>query len=620
MGKYFMETNCFIEGNTKLRKPQVLAYLKIQAHFTVNPNEEALVVLPTGTGKSGLIAIAPFGICKGRVLIVTPGNVTKKSIAKTMDALDENFWINTNVIFDIEDNPVLVAFENDILENELHNADIVYSNIQKLNSSKGLISRVKQDHFDMIIIDEAHHAPAKSWQSTIDYFSQAKVLHVTGTPFRGDDVKVPGKKIHETKLSEVMEDKYVKWLRNKTIDSEDITFNLADGTSLSLDEAKKLKDETWVQKSIALSDTCSLEIIRKSIEELNTLKKLSPTVPHKIMASGCSILHAKNLKRLYVSEGMTPILIHSQMSSDEQNIKFNEIEHHKCNVVINVDMLGEGYDHRYLTIAALFRPYKSLNRFAQVIGRVLRAIPEDEITKHEIDNNAIVIYHHQLGLEDLWKYFKKEVEDVGKYKKIREIDLGEGDFERRETLYGEVSIYGESSEVSDSYSKTIDFNLEFEKAKLDLSEETETKRKELKALGLDDETIEETLDSLSRKKLRVKKQEFSQIYNEKRPLERRKIIKSILTEKIQTLASELLEWYSIDPKGTGLYSKFKRVLPSYTSPTTKNDGILVIFMNTKLKIQFSGRDLMEIDDLINAQDYLDKNLKKELELILNGIK
>lgn len=374
------------------------------------------------------------------------------------------------------------------------------------------------------------------------------------------------------------------------------------------------------KKSIALSDTCSLEIIKKSIEELHILKKISPDVPHKIMASACSILHAKNLEKLYASEGMIPILIHSKMPSDEQNIKFNEIEQHKCNVVINVDMMGEGYDHRYLTIAALFRPYKSLNRFAQVIGRVLRAIPEDEITKHEIDNNAIVIYHNQLGLENLWNYFKKEVEDISKYKSIREIDIGEGDFERRETLYGEVSIFGESSEISDSYSGTIDFNLEFEKAKQDISEETEIKRKELKALGIDDEIIEETLESISRKKLRTKKQEFNHIYNEKRPLERRKIIKGILKEKIQSLANDLLEEYGIDSKGTNLYIKFKRSLPNYTSPITKNDGILVIFMNTKLKIQFSGRDLMEIDDLINAQDYLDKKLKKEMESILNGIK
>ena len=71
-------------------------------------------------------------------------------------------------------------------------------------------------------------------------------------------------------------------------------------------------------------------------------------------------------------------------------------------------MLNEGYDHQYLTIAALFRPYKSLNMFAQIIGRVLRAIPDEKITAFEIDNNAIVIYHKELGMDELWDYFRKE--------------------------------------------------------------------------------------------------------------------------------------------------------------------------------------------------------------------
>lgn len=84
---YFMDTICFIEGNKRLRVPQVESYMKIQEHFRNDPEEEALVVLPTGTGKTGLISIAPFGVSKGRVLIITPGTVTKDSISKSIEVL-----------------------------------------------------------------------------------------------------------------------------------------------------------------------------------------------------------------------------------------------------------------------------------------------------------------------------------------------------------------------------------------------------------------------------------------------------------------------------------------------------------------------------------------------------
>lgn len=68
---YFTETAASILGNNKLRTPQIEAYMKAQEHFA-NSDEDALIVLPTGTGKSGLISIVPFGLAQGRVLIITP--------------------------------------------------------------------------------------------------------------------------------------------------------------------------------------------------------------------------------------------------------------------------------------------------------------------------------------------------------------------------------------------------------------------------------------------------------------------------------------------------------------------------------------------------------------------
>lgn len=88
---YFFEVVPNIENNNMLRDPQIEAYIKIKEYFNANPNGEALIVLPTGTGKSGLIAIAPYGVANKRVLVITPGLVTKKSVVKTLHPLEENF-------------------------------------------------------------------------------------------------------------------------------------------------------------------------------------------------------------------------------------------------------------------------------------------------------------------------------------------------------------------------------------------------------------------------------------------------------------------------------------------------------------------------------------------------
>lgn len=221
---YFKSTSVNIEGNSKLRSPQIEAYLKIQNYFTENPTGEALVVLPTGTGKSGLISIAPFGVSDGRVLIITPGLVTKNSISKTQESLHDNFWINFDVIFGVNNLPIINEYSSELTNEHLESSNIIYSNIQRIigDSDRCLLNRVPKDFFDMIIIDESHHSAATSWEQSLSYFHSAKKLHVTGTPYRGDGQEIPGVRIHETPLSEVMRDRYVKYLKKETINAQNL--------------------------------------------------------------------------------------------------------------------------------------------------------------------------------------------------------------------------------------------------------------------------------------------------------------------------------------------------------------------------------------------------------------
>lgn len=76
-------------------------------------------------------------------------------------------------------------------------------------------------------------------------------------------------------------------------------------------------------------------------------------------------------------------------------------------------MLGEGYDHPYLSVAAIFRPYRSLAPYSQFIGRILRRIP-DQVTANPIDNIGTVVAHRDLGLDPLWKEYMQE-KDFVKY-------------------------------------------------------------------------------------------------------------------------------------------------------------------------------------------------------------
>ncbi|WP_295483161.1 DEAD/DEAH box helicase family protein [uncultured Pseudomonas sp.] len=585
---YFTETAANILGNNKLRAPQIEAYIKAQEHFE-SSNEDALIVLPTGTGKSGLISIIPFGLAKGRVLIITPNLVTKQSIRKTQELLEDNFWINLDVIFSAEDLPVICEYNSRTLESSLEKSHFIYSNIQQVHSERAgcLTNRVSPDFFDLIIIDEGHHAPAETWQKTLSHFANAKKIFITGTPFRGDKQEVPGKLIHVTPLSEVMRDRYVKWLRKETVNAHELYFTLAEqpNVRLSKDEVLALRDREWLERSVALSPECSKDVIARSIANLNELRKTSPKVPHKILAVGCSISHAIDLQTWYQNEKLTTTIVHSEMEASDLDAAFRAIDNNECDVVISVNMLMEGYDHRYLTVLALFRPYRSINAFAQIVGRVLRAIPAEEITAFEVDNNAVVIYHEEIGLDSMWSAFQKEV-DRAQHQRTREYTISDLEYTRKEQSLAGVSSSEAFVSDRDSYLEDLDFNRIFSEKRAEIDSIASQKVQQMAALAdYDDEMLAQFKSLFIKAETKKAAQIIDPTLMEKRPEIARRALREILTKKAQDEAATLLSDLGIEEKASTLYPKFRNHLVGI-QPNTPNDGILVRFINAKLAKKF----------------------------------
>ena len=603
---YFLDTVPNIIHNNKLREPQIEAYIKIKEYFDENPHGEALVVLPTGTGKSGLISIAPFGISNKRVLVITPGLVTKTSVIKTLHPLEDNFWLNYDVLFDPEDMPVVEEYEPNMLMSSLEKCHFVITNVHKLyvGNSNSLLNKVPRNFFDLVIVDEAHHSVANTWKDALDYFSEAKKLHVTGTPYRGDHKELPGEEIHNTPLSEVMALKYVKWLRKATINNKNLYFTIpGDSKKYAKEEVLEFKEKEWLEKSVALSKECSIDVIEESINQLKSIKEASPEVAHKILAVACSIAHARDVAFWYKEKGKSVIIVHSGMTREELEKAFMEIEEHKCEVVVSVNMLMEGYDHKYLTVLALFRPYRSLNAFAQVVGRVLRAIPDEEVTDFAIDNNAVLVFHEEIGLNPMWDIFSKEVEKSKKIP-VKEYEISDREYTKREIVYASIEKEDYFISEKDSYLPDINFNELFENARLQIENEVESKVLKLREAGFDEEEINATREVLIRKSIASKKAEIDEILLSKRPELLRKKTRTFLFNSANEAAQAILEEKGINPKGTELYNRFKNIIHSLTEDSS-NDGILVRYMNTRLFKKYGPVKKREPEALLESQKYLE---------------
>lgn len=100
-----------------------------------------------------------------------------------------------------------------------------------------------------------------------------------------------------------------------------------------------LKDEDWIARSVVFSDECKLSVVKNSIELLKRKRK-NTKVPHKIIAAATNINEAKKICGMYNEQGVKAVAVHNELSQDEKERAFNDIENHKVDVVVNVSMMG----------------------------------------------------------------------------------------------------------------------------------------------------------------------------------------------------------------------------------------------------------------------------------------
>ena len=154
----FMNSFPNILENEDLREPQIRAYASLYNHFIRDKNSNhALIVLPTGVGKTGVMGIAPYHISNGKVLIIAPRVAIKDNLIKQLDPINpENFWVKRGVFRSPEFLPNVCEYNPKLSKDVLDNSNIIILNAQKLQIrlESSILNFLPKDYFDLIIIDE----------------------------------------------------------------------------------------------------------------------------------------------------------------------------------------------------------------------------------------------------------------------------------------------------------------------------------------------------------------------------------------------------------------------------------------------------------------------------------
>lgn len=622
---YFEMANPNIYENEELREPQIQGYYRVYDHFVVkNKQTHAIVVLPTGVGKTGLMGILPYHICKGRALIITPQLTIKDAVIDSLDPENpESFWYKRKIFNAINETPTLVEYTGGIKREVLDSSNIVVLNIHKLQArlNSSPLNYLPQDYFDMIIIDEAHHSTANTWVATVEHFSKAKVVKLTGTPIRTDGVGLAGELVYKYKLSQAMAKGYVKSLRNFEYIPEQLLF------TIDKDEAntytaqqlidKGLRDEDWIRRSVAFSKECSESVIKESIKLLERKRAFS-NIPHKIIAVACSIEHAEQIKQLYIDRGYRAEVIHSNQTLEKQLETKSDIENHRLDVIVHVAMLGEGYDHPYLSVAAIFRPFRNELPYEQFIGRVLRVIPSSEVTKTD-DNIADVVSHQNLELAELWEKYKIEIQESEVIKHLQEenlIDEDDGAQGDKEKSKGKIISLGDVRENGNGVLKA-DAYLNTELIKKQREEEQKQK---------------EDIDKLQQL-LHIGYEQALAIYNQTRTQETAALKrpdlffanrkKNLDIEIREVLVPEMITKYGIEQTERKLSEcrLFEGKYAWIKARATDNGALLAMYLNAYMKNEIGkSRENWTLSDYDNAyqklpviKEYMERALSEFLK-------
>ena len=291
----------------------------------------------------------------------------------------------------------------------LHDAiesDFVVCNIQQLASQADRwLPQFPEDFFDMILVDEGHHAAAESWQKVFRRFPNAKVVSLTATPFRSDQQQLHGEIVYRYPFTRAMVNGYIKQIHSRNVAPSEIYFNYSDDNRRhTLEEVLELREEAWFRRGVALSPECNRHIVETSIQQCERMRAQTG-IQHQIIAAACSVDHARQVASIYNECNYRAAEIHSGMDPDSQDAVIERLRRGQLDCIVQVQMLGEGFDHPRLSVAAIFRPFRSLAPYIQFVGRVMRVVQES--APEHPDNQGHIVSHVGLNNDARWSEFRE---------------------------------------------------------------------------------------------------------------------------------------------------------------------------------------------------------------------
>lgn len=353
-----------------------LEALDVLKKIDQHPSFKSILVIPTGGGKT---LTACWWLLNGalnkrkKVLWLAHRQLLLEQAVKAFelnayaDVMTERLEFSYRVISGVHQSATMIKPTDDLL---IVSKDSLVKNIKQLNRW------LKQEKELYVVVDEAHHASAPTYEKILNYLKQKvpnlKLLGLTATPFRSDARHLsdifPDDIAYKVDLTDLIK-RGILSLPHFEECQTDLVLNL------TKEEQQRLEFEDWIPTDIAI------KMAKHKLRNALIVKQYNYQKYGQTIVFAINRIHAVVLKTLFEKAGVKCGLIISRETDDVLEMKQFGLENKatikayqlgEIHVLINVNILTEGVDLPQTQSVFLTRPTTSAALMTQMIGRALR--------------------------------------------------------------------------------------------------------------------------------------------------------------------------------------------------------------------------------------------------------
>jgi superfamily II DNA or RNA helicase len=391
---YFEQIRSRINLKT-LRECQSQAFAALSNYFGAG-GTNAACVMSVGAGKTALGVASCLVFTTKRAMVITPGSVIRGTFDKAFDHQAVG-----NVLYGLPGGPLIPGcrpprvrtLDRDegpirgVTREDLLRADVIITNFHSLGPGEDqddLLAKLQSGDIDLIVVDEAHIAAAESYQRTFRHFESAKTILMSACFQRLDGRPIDADIVYRYRLVDSIADGNAKNLRVRRFapDSEQTTYETVwpDGSReeiIGRDALLELvQDERKLARITAKSDASIRQVMRAVRQALDQQSELLYPVKLRVLFSALGERHAEQLARIAEEHGIPCEYLHHSMTEARIRAIRQRFEQDSGDLqgIVQLKMLGQGYDFPPITIVVPMRPYGSFSEFYQFIGRGIRVL------------------------------------------------------------------------------------------------------------------------------------------------------------------------------------------------------------------------------------------------------